>query len=373
MSIRSLSSSAVLVVLLLVSPAPAGTVSPYLGPLPYLSAADSPFDLSAPGFCLEDFEDGVLDTIGAMGSGSIVAPGGITDSVDGDDGAIDGSGLAGHSYFGGGVVTITFDPLAPGGLPTMAGMVWTDGGVGATISFEAFDALGASLGVHGPFDHADDNFSGGTAEDRFYGVIHAGGISAMTVSNTSGGTEIDHLQYNNCFDEVPSTTTTSSSTTTTSSSVTSTSSTTASTVTTTTTSTTTTLGGCAGEPVAPTFASLNCRLADLILATQAESALGRLQGKLVRAAQKAKSRKEAAEAGCETGNAKKAGRQLKKVVRKLIQFSHRLRARSARRKVPEEIREPLAASADAIQADAKTLRETLSCGADAEAFIAGAS
>ena len=327
--------------------------SPYLGPLPYLSAADSPFDLSAPGFCLEDFEDGVLNTIGASGSGSVVAPGSITDSVDADDGAIDGSGLAGHSYFGGGFITITFDPLAPGGLPTMAGMVWTDGGVGATMSFEAFDALGASLGVYGPFDHADDNFSGGTAEDRFYGVSDPGGISAITLSNTSGGTEVDHLQYNNCFAEVPSTTTTSTTTTT--------SSTTASTATTTTTSTTTTLGGCAGEPVAPTFASLNCRLADLIAAVQAESQLGRLQAKLDRAAKKAKTRKEAAEAACDAGSTKKANRQLKKVVRKLIQFSHRLRSRSARRKAPEEVRESLAAAADAIQADARTLRDTLDC------------
>lgn len=335
---RSFRLSMVLVVIV-ASVASAGAPTPYLGPLPYLSTADSPFDLSAPGFCLENFEDGLLDTIGASGSGSIVAPGSITDSVDADDGAIDGSGLAGHSYFGGGFITITFDPLAPGGLPTMAGMVWTDGGVGAPISFEALDELGVSLGVHGPFDHADGAFSGGTAEDRFYGVIHPGGISAITVSNTSGGTEIDHLQYNNCFDEVPSTTTTTATSTTTS----------------------TTLPGCAGVPVGPTFASLNCRLADLIAAVQAESQLGRLQPKLDRAAQKAKSRKEAAEAACDAGSQKKANRQLKKVVRKLIQFSHRLRSRSARRKAPEEVREPLAAAADVIQADARALRDTVDC------------
>src|SRR6185312_15032118 len=49
---------------------------------------------------LETFESGSLTTPGVTPStGSVVPPGGITDSVDGDDGAIDGSGTAGHSFF----------------------------------------------------------------------------------------------------------------------------------------------------------------------------------------------------------------------------------------------------------------------------------
>ena len=123
-------------------------VGPYVGPLPYLSEADNPFTLGSPGFCLENFEDGTLDPPGVTGNGSVYGPSGITDSVDGDDGSIDGSGNGGHTYFGNGQtgITFTFDPQQVAGLPTQAGMAWTDGG--GTISFEAFDQNGISLGVY---------------------------------------------------------------------------------------------------------------------------------------------------------------------------------------------------------------------------------
>jgi hypothetical protein len=208
--------------------------------------------------------------------------------------------------------------------------VWTDGE--GTNSYEAFDHDGLSLGANGPFDHADGSVSGGTGEDRFYGVVAASGISAIKLSNTSGGIEVDHLQYDNCFGSTPTTTTT-----------------------------TTLPGGCQ-VPVGPTFVSLNCRLADLIAAVQAETQLGKLQPKLVKAAQKAKQRKEAAEGKCAEGKTKPAGKQLEKVVRKLIQFAHRLRSKAARKKVAEAVREPLAETADEIQQDTRELKDELSCG-----------
>ena len=69
--------------------------------------------------------------------------------------------------------------------------MWTDGV--NSITFEAFDELGSSLGtVVGA--HADGNFAGGTGEDRFYGVTHSGGISRIVISDPSG-IEVDHLQY----------------------------------------------------------------------------------------------------------------------------------------------------------------------------------
>src|SRR6185369_13473933 len=112
--------------------ASAGTVAAtFVGPIPYLSAADNPFTAGSPGLCIETFEDGTLDPEGVTGNGAPVDPSGITDSVDGDDGVIDGSGTGGHSYFSGngsGGITFTFDPQRTGGLPTEAGMVWTDGG-----------------------------------------------------------------------------------------------------------------------------------------------------------------------------------------------------------------------------------------------------
>ena len=328
--------------------------SPYGGPFPYLSAADSPFPVATAGFCVETFEDGTLTPGGVTGNGSPLGPGGLTDSIDADDGSIDGFGNGGTSYFGGnGVVgiTFTFDPQRSGGLPTQAGMAWTDGD--GTISFEAFDENGVSLGVYGPFSHADASNFGETGEDRFYGVSNAGGISAITLTNTGGGIEVDHLTLNNTSENciiggVTTTSTTSAllTTTTTAGS---------------TTTSTTVPSGCAGVPVGPTFASLDCRLAALIATVQGQPELGKQQAKLDKAAQKAKEREEVAAGKCASGAAKASGKQLKKVVRKLIQFSHRLRSNRSRKSIPEEVRAPLAETADEIREDVRELRETLSC------------
>jgi hypothetical protein len=133
-------------------------------------------------------------------AGAPFGPGGITDSVDEDDGAVDGSGLAGNSFFSGSGATgisFEFDATVLGSLPSHAGIVWTDGA--GTISFEAFDGNGDSLGTIGPFSEAgspDGSFTGGTAEDRFFGFADAAdGISRIFISNTSGGIEVDHLQF----------------------------------------------------------------------------------------------------------------------------------------------------------------------------------
>jgi len=187
------------VLLLLVSSRAFGQPT-FLGPTPYLSTADSPFltDINAGRVYLETFECGVVTVPGVTPSaGTIIPPGfeGLIDSVDADDGAIDGSGLNGHSLFGSGPVgiTFTFDQTALGAFPTRAGIVWTDGS--GTTTFEAFDSVGVSLGVIGPVSIADGSFSGTTGEDRFFAVVFAGGISAIKISNTSGGMEVDHLQY----------------------------------------------------------------------------------------------------------------------------------------------------------------------------------
>jgi uncharacterized repeat protein (TIGR01451 family) len=197
---RFLTSALSLFLLLASSRALAGGGT-FLGPTPYLSKADSPFlaQLNAGQMYLDDFECGVLSVPGVTPSdGTVIPPGfeGFIDSVDADDGAIDGSGLAGHSLFtGNGAtgITFTFNPTTLGAFPTQVGIVWTDGGGDAT--FEAFDSIGASLGTIGPIAIGDGSNSGTTAEDRFFGVTFAGGISAIKLSNTSGGLEVDHLQY----------------------------------------------------------------------------------------------------------------------------------------------------------------------------------
>jgi hypothetical protein len=171
----------------------------FIGPLPYVKTADSPFFASITGgtTLLETFESGALATPGVTAStGAVVAPSSITDSVDADDGVIDGSGTGGHSFFsvnGAAGITFTFDATVLGGLPTQVGIVWTDG-AGTTL-FEAFGPGGVPLGQIGPVAIADGNITGETAEDRFFGVTNPAGISSIRISNTSGGIEVDHLQY----------------------------------------------------------------------------------------------------------------------------------------------------------------------------------
>ncbi len=171
-----------------------GASATLIGPTPYLSVADSPWTgLGLAGFQLEDFEDGVNNLTGVtpVPVGQILAPGGLTDSVDGDDGNIDGSGTSGHSLFSGGGAA-GFEFTFTGDLPTHAGLVWTDGS--GSIVFEAWDSSDVSMGtVVG--SHADGGFSGQTAEDRFYGAINMNGIKRIKILNSSGGIEIDHIQF----------------------------------------------------------------------------------------------------------------------------------------------------------------------------------
>jgi hypothetical protein len=188
---------------LLASAFSSAAIAGLVGPSAYTGFADSPFksvDFSGGYFHLENFEDLALNVPGvSQTGGSPIGPGGLTDSVDEDDGAIDGNGTNGHSFFGSGATGITFDfdKAALGSLPTHAGIVWTDGE--GTISFEAFDNNGVSLGKIGPFSEAgvvpDSSFVGGTAEDRFFGATNNSGISRIFISNTSGGIEVDHLQF----------------------------------------------------------------------------------------------------------------------------------------------------------------------------------
>jgi len=181
----------------------------------YTSFADSPFSQDTPAtFYLEDFEDGLFDTPGVTGVSN--TPGtalgvlarefgnSYVDSVDADDGVIDGSGLAGHSL--GNLYntasedlgyTFTFDATVLGGLPTHVGIVWTDGGYGQSTVFEAYDASGVLVGQVGPVQTGDYSFSGTTAEDRFLGIFYDAGIASFTIRDPGGynNLEVDHLQY----------------------------------------------------------------------------------------------------------------------------------------------------------------------------------
>src|SRR6185436_10625545 len=178
----------------------------FYGPLPYRQASDSPFfATSCPDFVIETFESGALSAVGVVPShGLVLNPTSNTDSVDADDGVLDNSGTLGHSWWsnygvnGSKVMRFSFTSTS---VPTIAGLVWTDCYTPTTDSatFEAFDTTNTSLGTIGPIAVGDGSATGGTAEDRFFGVQYSGGIRAIEIRmQTSSNFEIDHLQFG-CF------------------------------------------------------------------------------------------------------------------------------------------------------------------------------
>ena len=170
-----------------------------LGPTPYLSTADSPFHpANYAHFYLEDLEDGLVNTPGLTASSlGVICVSNEPGCFEGGEGLIDsvgngGNPNVGHSLYGSnGSITLTFDASVLGALPTAAGLVWTDGS--NPITFQAYDENDQLIGTLNG-DSADNSFTGGTAEDRFYGVINAGGVSKLVITD-NGGIEIDHIQY----------------------------------------------------------------------------------------------------------------------------------------------------------------------------------
>ncbi len=171
---------------------------------------DSPFadlDFSGGYFHLWTFETGSIGTPSVPGvtlvgtALSIHCGPTSTDSVDEDDGFIDGSGNDGCSLFdspGTDGITFEFDETTLGMFPTHIGIVWTDGLNDA--GFDVLDESGSAIDcaptetTTGTFD----GFNGDTDEDRFFGCFNDSGISEFTikmVGNLGTGIEVDHLQY----------------------------------------------------------------------------------------------------------------------------------------------------------------------------------
>ena len=168
-----------------------------LDPTPYLSFADSPFNAQTfDYFYLKNFEDGVLNTLGVTINQGFLSNSFAADSVDADDGIIDGSGLNGKSLWHPDSITFSFDSGILGKLPTHVGIVFTDDTPGGLITFEAFDKNGISLGTKSA-NLGDNSFYGTTGEDRFFGVIYPEGISKILINdnNSPNNLEVDHLQY----------------------------------------------------------------------------------------------------------------------------------------------------------------------------------
>lgn len=177
----------------------------------YLSFDDSPWTDTAGEldyFWLEDFEDGLFNSPGlAADAGFVRAPSGATDSVDGDDGLVDGFGYDGWSYKeynpDGASIMFTFDAETLGVLPTHAGLVWTDGNGAALVYFEVYGPDGYSLGSFQSL-LGDGFHNGSTDADRFLGAEYSGGISAMRVWAEFGSLEVDHVQYGASIVPAPS-------------------------------------------------------------------------------------------------------------------------------------------------------------------------
>lgn len=170
-----------------------------IGPIPYLSLADSPISAIA-GFQVEDMEDQVFDLPGVIATGNSLRLSStfgntLVDSVDADNGAIDGNGQRianmGEAYWANGDPGFTFTFVGP--LPTHVGVVWTDGS--GLVNFRAWDAANMLIAESLGNTHPDADFHGGTAEDRFYGAFNAAGVARMQIWNTAGGIEVDHIQY----------------------------------------------------------------------------------------------------------------------------------------------------------------------------------
>jgi hypothetical protein len=137
--------------------------------------------------------------------------------VDADDGVIDGNGATGRSMIGspllisGNVfvsdIRFYFDEETLGYLPTHVGLVCTDGF--DQLRFEAYGRNAEWLGTLTLNGFGDGVFDGGTAEDRFFGVIDLRGISEIRLteanlgSGSGGAPQIDHLQYGTLVPEPP--------------------------------------------------------------------------------------------------------------------------------------------------------------------------
>jgi CSLREA domain-containing protein len=122
----------------------------------------------------------------------------------------------------------------------------------------------------------------------------------------------------------------------------------------TTTTTTTLPGGC--DAPSPTFASIDCRLDDLITQVQSATDLGKLQNTLLQSLTRARERKLAAEG---LSNKKVAKKRLKQAIRKMIAFNFRVRSLHARKTIPPSTRKSLGDQGTAIQKDMQALQRTL--------------
>ena len=116
-----------------------------------------------------------------------------------------------------------------------------------------------------------------------------------------------------------------------------------------------------GCVAAATFDSILCRLDQESEDVANTPELGNAGTKLAGALNKATSNTTKASDSCNAGDAKAAGKQLKKAIRRMIQYNHRLGSNKSRKTIPEEIRTEFLDDGRAIQEDMKALKKNLVC------------
>jgi hypothetical protein len=129
---------------------------------------------------------------------------------------------------------------------------------------------------------------------------------------------------------------------------------------------------CAGNPacptlctIAPTFASIECRLAALLARIETTPDIQSQRARLV--VQLTASRQSAATArtSCGASDAKGLRKNLAKAGKRLKKYVRRLRTKAAKKTLPVQLRVDLGEAGDALRSDVKTLRATAVCPGDA--------
>lgn len=174
-------------------------------PIPYKSASDTPDGFyPSSEFTGQDFEnpDGPWEVGFTFSSGMRIGPKHlsgdgvpVTDSVDLDDGELDGDGTMGASWYTPGQdLMITFaQPVS------IASFAFTD--TDTRTNFINVTALAADdrvLAERSFESFVDDVFTGTTDEDRFIGITADAGesIAKLLIGIDQGlGIEVDHVQF----------------------------------------------------------------------------------------------------------------------------------------------------------------------------------
>jgi hypothetical protein len=119
-------------------------------------------------------------------------------------------------------------------------------------------------------------------------------------------------------------------------------------------------GGCDAEPVGPTFASIDCRLAALLARVGAASELGAVRKRLFGRLEQATTRDRHTESLCSQGKRRRTRKAFRPSLAALARFLKILRSRRVR-SVPTPLASELRTAATGVRDDMRTLQRHLVC------------